>query len=168
MLIWTSRNIPNVGLFSAYAEVFPDNNPARALCLYFSLPTQRCFHYLLFRGEPNLLFSAYAEVFPAPSASRQSDPAFLCLRRGVSSEAPALHFECDFSLPTQRCFPSSPRPQSLERLFSAYAEVFPTHPIKTQGSAPFLCLRRGVSVPTALEIVVISFSLPTQRCFFYG
>ncbi|GCB30966.1 hypothetical protein KGMB02707_02350 [Mesosutterella multiformis] len=22
MLIWTSRNIPNVGLFSAYAEVF--------------------------------------------------------------------------------------------------------------------------------------------------
>ena len=23
MLIWTSRNIPNVGLFSAYAEVFP-------------------------------------------------------------------------------------------------------------------------------------------------
>ena len=63
MLIWTSRNIPNVGLFSAYAEVFPtglpaDRRPSPFLCLRrgvseldshlpakwdFSLPTQRCF-----------------------------------------------------------------------------------------------------------------------------
>ena len=84
MLIWTSRNIPNVGLFSAYAEVFlcalrsgMDLTPF--LCLRrgvsgelelhevkgsFSLPTQRCFDDFTVMGWNVKLFSAYAEVFP--------------------------------------------------------------------------------------------------------
>ena len=83
MLIWTSRNIPNVGLFSAYAEVFPLRNGSSLifsafLCLRrgvssfialvdfaynFSLPTQRCFHDYGYWGQHGALFSAYAEVF---------------------------------------------------------------------------------------------------------
>lgn len=83
MLIWTSRNIPNVGLFSAYAEVFPvEHNLEVAvrpfLCLRrgvsdtsilqygrtcFSLPTQRCFHTSYSQPLHQFLFSAYAEVF---------------------------------------------------------------------------------------------------------
>ena len=84
MLIWTSRNIPNVGLFSAYAEVFPRIAPRNLagppfLCLRrgvsgelelhevkgsFSLPTQRCFDDFTVMGWNVKLFSAYAEVFP--------------------------------------------------------------------------------------------------------
>ena len=83
MLIWTSRNIPNVGLFSAYAEVFPivrfsflirltflclrrgvsQGDTLPVAVLDFSLPTQRCFSVIR-RSAINLsLFSAYAEVF---------------------------------------------------------------------------------------------------------
>ena len=84
MLIWTSRNIPNVGLFSAYAEVFLSRAFMRVsastfLCLRrgvsgelelhevkgsFSLPTQRCFDDFTVMGWNVKLFSAYAEVFP--------------------------------------------------------------------------------------------------------
>ena len=83
MLIWTSRNIPNVGLFSAYAEVFPAVDHALLerwsfLCLRrgvskyhhlvdgvapFSLPTQRCFQNKAINSTDIGLFSAYAEVF---------------------------------------------------------------------------------------------------------
>ena len=84
MLIWTSRNIPNVGLFSAYAEVFLASVAlffalVTFLCLrrgvslqrvpdqprgFFSLPTQRCFFPEEISFFAPLLFSAYAEVFP--------------------------------------------------------------------------------------------------------
>ena len=71
-------------LFSAYAEVFPDDydhhlEGGAFLCLRrgvsekearlyryrnFSLPTQRCFRHFDSSVRPYLLFSAYAEVFP--------------------------------------------------------------------------------------------------------
>ena len=74
-------------LFSAYAEVFPDQMPRRRprrpfLCLRrgvsvyldskkdvggFSLPTQRCFYPHEARRNRTRLFSAYAEVFLSPS-----------------------------------------------------------------------------------------------------
>ena len=94
-------------LFSAYAEVFPQNPGGKRffspfLCLrrgvssvrihqplkqLFSLPTQRCFSVPMSAKGFGLLFSAYAEVFPSSrSQSRWTDP-FLCLRRGVSSAA---------------------------------------------------------------------------------
>ena len=92
-------------LFSAYAEVFPCGSlPRRSslpfLCLRrgvsgvgsgrnvgerFSLPTQRCFWVKKAISRQNDLFSAYAEVFPRYKAFSQDQPAFLCLRRGVSS-----------------------------------------------------------------------------------
>ena len=88
MLIWTSRNIPNVGLFSAYAEVFLDSvvvffHSETFLCLrrgvsftpsvvflnpLFSLPTQRCFQPQPSLTISNVLFSAYAEVFSRTGA----------------------------------------------------------------------------------------------------
>ena len=165
MLIWTSRNIPNVGLFSAYAEVFPATRSHRIswnpfLCLRrgvsvfmpgdvgddgFSLPTQRCFHYLLFRGEPNL--------------------TFLCLRRGVS-ECERQKFRLIlFSLPTQRCFRKCFHVLNPPGLFSAYAEVFLGDAAITNAKIPFLCLRRGVSELIGVGVVSSPFSLPTQRCF---
>ena len=145
MLIWTSRNIPNVGLFSAYAEVFLRVYKLRPnrftfLCLRrgvslnkqiaknvsnFSLPTQRCFRQ---HPEPKRnyrLFSAYAEVFPGRVWSMTGDAAFLCLRRGVS----------DFG------------------------------DVVTVWLAAFLCLRRGVSREHDLHLFDSRFSLPTQRCF---
>ena len=70
MLIWTSRNIPNVGLFSAYAEVFPQRTAGRFPRPDFSLPTQRCFYGVPLVVDDQVLFSAYAEVFPG-AASRQ-------------------------------------------------------------------------------------------------
>ena len=124
MLIWTSRNIPNVGLFSAYAEVFPpegraDREGLPFLCLrrgvsitengikarmLFSLPTQRCFCRRVRSQERSALFSAYAEVFPVDTENALIIDAFLCLRRGVSINKHNLTLPVAFSLPTQRCF----------------------------------------------------------------
>ena len=161
----TTRSVLSAGLFSAYAEVFPATRSHRIswnpfLCLRrgvsvfmpgdvgddgFSLPTQRCFHYLLFRGEPNL--------------------TFLCLRRGVS-ECERQKFRLIlFSLPTQRCFRKCFHVLNPPGLFSAYAEVFPD---PASGGSPedaFLCLRRGVSHWSTLRSGEENFSLPTQRCF---
>ena len=124
MLIWTSRNIPNVGLFSAYAEVFLSFSRPKAVAVNFSLPTQRCFREAGLRKHCVELFSAYAEVFPAENAGDPTNAAFLCLRRGVSrSEGPTLRLSC-FSLPTQRCFPEAGLSGVGRLLFSAYAEVF--------------------------------------------
>ena len=111
-------------LFSAYAEVFPDDydhhlEGGAFLCLRrgvsekearlyryrnFSLPTQRCFQRLLRLPDPWRLFSAYAEVF-------------------LTSRNPLSRWT-HFSLPTQRCFSLEISPPVLCRLFSAYAEVF--------------------------------------------
>ncbi len=51
------------------------------------------------------------------------------------------------------------------RLFSAYAEVFPSHPPPFFLARAFLCLRRGVSFQTVPSWYKPDFSLPTQRCF---
>ena len=91
--------------------------------------------------------------------------AFLCLRRGVSSQRHLLCRVGCFSLPTQRCF-SSPRFLRVPfPLFSAYAEVFLEDALPTSVSASFLCLRRGVSRYLAKRVLGFDFSLPTQRCF---
>ena len=186
MLIWTSRNIPNVGLFSAYAEVFPVYVRVPRPRSDFSLPTQRCFwgesrFYGVFR-----LFSAYAEVFPRFSKEDAEALAFLCLRRGVSKARIRWLRIHGFSLPTQRCFSLSLWKQPALLLFSAYAEVFPGLTTRSVLSAglfsayaevfpatrshriswnPFLCLRRGVSECERQKFRLILFSLPTQRCF---
>ncbi len=153
-------------LFSAYAEVFPLISTSfprvmTFLCLrrgvshhlapvfgmkFFSLPTQRCFCTFGHRCQSSPLFSAYAEVFPPERKSLPEMPAFLCLRRGVSSNifqslhkgelfsayaevfllSGALHpCHLPFSLPTQRCFPPRISLTGGRKLFSAYAEVFP-------------------------------------------
>ena len=145
MLIWTSRNIPNVGLFSAYAEVFPMAErmvllAIAFLCLRrgvssplrfsgkevcFSLPTQRCF-------------------LKAPLVQRCFFP-FLCLRRGVSNRLAYGLNVAVFSLPTQRCFPPAGMEPPVFGLFSAYAEVFLIQCSRVACLWPFLCLRRGVS-----------------------
>ena len=115
---------PAPDLFSAYAEVFPSRT-ARAkrsrsfLCLrrgvslivllhasavIFSLPTQWCFWVDRFDLRFTVLFSAYAEVFPTLRFFSTAVPAFLCLRRGVSTLHIVNHYTNSFSLPTQRCF----------------------------------------------------------------
>ena len=165
MLIWTSRNIPNVGLFSAYAEVFliqirmgmdmltflclrrgvSAARPAETGAFDFSLPTQRCF---LLRNPwvvVHELFSAYAEVFPDDYDHHLEGGAFLCLRRGVSEKEARLYRYRNFSLPTQRYFQRIGVEVRVICLFSAYAEVFPTHTDQRHADR--------------------SFSLPTQRCF---
>ena len=144
MLIWTSRNIPNVGLFSAYAEVFLKRYARSGvrvtfLCLRrgvshpalgksfqscFSLPTQRCFAAERAKRELPWLFSAYAEVFPLHRGAAEADRAFLCLRRGVSDPDDMYNTKVDFSLPTQRCFLDRLNREGRVVLFSAYAEVF--------------------------------------------
>ena len=165
MLIWTSRNIPNVGLFSAYAEVFRSLRWLHGKCLpflclrrgvsaiggagfdicHFSLPTQRCFHDYGYWGQHGALFSAYAEVFLIPPSSGS--------------------FTRYFSLPTQRCFqPRHGRPD-LNPLFSAYAEVFLGLLLRGRTPGTFLCLRRGVSKKPEDLSPGSFFSLPTQRCF---
>ena len=51
------------------------------------------------------------------------------------------------------------------KLFSAYAEVFPTGCVAYGINHTFLCLRRGVSWPGDGAKQKKVFSLPTQRCF---
>ena len=70
-----------------------------------------------------------------------------------------------FSLPTQRCFPPRGFPFRSNRLFSAYAEVFPSVPQRSGRDRSFLCLRRGVSRVQTDLWNLLYFSLPTQRCF---
>ena len=53
----------------------------------------------------------------------------------------------------------------FQRLFSAYAEVFPVEHNLEVAVRPFLCLRRGVSIDGYRVDYTIDFSLPTQRCF---
>ena len=152
-------------LFSAYAEVFPPSKHHRRLILpflclrrgvsvylyqergarHFSLPTQRCFLRRTGRPRFRRLFSAYAEVFPNPSGLFSQPHAFLCLRRGVSEKEARLYRYRNFSLPTQRCFQRIGVEVRVICLFSAYAEVFPTHTDQRHADR--------------------SFSLPTQRCF---
>ena len=156
-----------LSLFSAYAEVFlPANhshgNPCPFLCLRrgvscfrevkvsihgFSLPTQRCFFPKSQRLRPVRLFSAYAEVFRAKGLDDLSSAAFLCLRRGVSQ----------FLVP----------PDRVNALFSAYAEVFLINDEQQITTLSFLCLRRGVSPEASSRGHLPTFSLPTQRCFFF-
>ena len=172
-------------LFSAYAEVFPPQNRCSDphwtfLCLRrgvshpalgksfqscFSLPTQRCF-----RSENHLavrwrLFSAYAEVFPPLRSSGLRTVTFLCLRRGVSPGSGRAIWDLHFSLPTQRCFSHKVGVAVPIGLFSAYAEVFLLTNNFTDSRAAFLCLRRGVSRMACLRFSIVTFSLPTQRCF---
>ena len=140
-------------------------NTRRLTMDLFSLPTQRCFQRWSLGKGAQVLFSAYAEVFPSSRLWGSQTTPFLCLRRGVSVRLdPRLCVPC-FSLPTQRCFWSHPCADVVERLFSAYAEVFP----KARGwcayGYAFLCLRRGVSHPLGHGSGVSFFSLPTQRCF---
>ena len=90
---------------------------------------------------------------------------FLCLRRGVSSEARQRLRGICFSLPTQRCFQSATDRSELRKLFSAYAEVFPPEATAIAGRSSFLCLRRGVSSFIHSNDTARDFSLPTQRCF---
>ena len=185
MLIWTSRNIPNVGLFSAYAEVFRTvqaylRSDLTFLCLrrgvsiiilslvalcHFSLPTQRCFSTHHRAGPTSALFSAYAEVFLASDLFGSKRRSFLCLRRGVSTRALSWSPCTGFSLPTQRCFRDAALARAASLLFSAYAEVFPIYGGILSTVAAFLCLRRGVSDVQKQYAGLTAFSLPTQRCF---
>ena len=111
-------------LFSAYAEVFPDDydhhlEGGAFLCLRrgvsekearlyryrnFSLPTQRCFQRIGVEVRVICLFSAYAEVFPRHQAAFSPADPFLCLRRDVSIDTIRAERHLGFSLPTQRCF----------------------------------------------------------------
>ena len=111
----------------------------------FSLPTQRCFLKPSGVHLRTMLFSAYAEVFPDDYDHHLEGGAFLCLRRGVSEKEARLYRYRNFSLPTQRCFQRIGVEVRVICLFSAYAEVFPTHTDQRHADR--------------------SFSLPTQRCF---
>ena len=97
--------------------------------------------------------------------NRASGGTFLCLRRGVSVVVNVSSDGTGFSLPTQRYFRRTRHCDDARRLFSAYAEVF--LPAITPLTVPrsFLCLRRGVSIAESICIMIVNFSLPTQRCF---
>ena len=133
----------------------------------FSLPTQRCFLLHEANCAGRILFSAYAEVFRPPKSISGLRSTFLCLRRGVSVVVNVSSDGTGFSLPTQRCFRRTRHCDDARRLFSAYAEVF--LPAITPLTVPrsFLCLRRGVSIAESICIMIVNFSLPTQRCFPY-
>ena len=64
-----------------------------ASAVIFSLPTQWCFWVDRFDLRFTVLFSAYAEVFPTLRFFSTAVPAFLCLRRGVSTLHIVNHYE---------------------------------------------------------------------------
>ena len=104
-------------------------------------------------------------MFPTREQAKIVFGAFLCLRRGVSDGIVAGDTLICFSLPTQRCFPQKTSREEAEKLFSAYAEVFPVPQVASCSYDTFLCLRRGVSSVHFTADYYKDFSLPTQRCF---
>ena len=104
-------------------------------------------------------------MFPTREQAKIVFGAFLCLRRGVSDGIVAGDTLICFSLPTQRCFSQKTSREEAEKLFSAYAEVFPVPQVASCSYDTFLCLRRGVSSVHFTADYYKDFSLPTQRCF---
>ena len=114
--------------------------------IVFSPHTWRCFWDLYFRQSAKQVFSAYAEVFLKDYTAEPSTYGFLHIRGGVSDWLTRAGGQDQFSPLTRRCFCHTDRPWFIPFVFSAYAEVFPSHGF---GTFPRL-----------------KFSLHTRRCFF--
>ena len=132
-------------LFSAYAEVFLRASGIQCIELSFLCLRRGVSAEALTCEVQPALFSAYAEVFPPGRFLPDNQAAFFCLRRGVSKPKRRCALSYHFSLPTQRCFRNPETRGVKDRLFSAYAEVFPIPSPFSTFRFPFLCLRRGVS-----------------------
>ena len=116
--------IQNLGVFSAYAEVFLSSEFKRIPCFSFlrvrggvsnlkasahdmgafSPRTRRCFHLYFFCSHLRTVFSAYAEVFPKTTNTRSSNLSFLRVRGGVSLVTKDVDTAAKFSPRTRRCF----------------------------------------------------------------
>ncbi len=152
-------------VFSAYAEVFPlqINFPPffksflrvrggvswtltkKQLDIMFSPRTRRCFRPKRPLSLNRPVFSAYAEVFPEANPTPHRLRRFLRVRGGVSV---FLRFHLQalrFSPRTRRCFCVGVRRCEGVRVFSAYAEVFPSTHSHGLGRRSFLRVRGGVS-----------------------
>ena len=140
--------IQNLGVFSAYAEVFLKFERVEDLKEYL---TQ--------------VFSAYAEVFLKGTTMKNNEFSFLRVRGGVSCILCTIRTNKKFSPRTRRCFCFVYRRHERTGVFSAYAEVFPCGPACRLPGCRFLRVRGGVSnsdnVPTRRSV----FSPRTRRCF---
>ena len=72
----------------------------------------------------------------------------------------------EFSPRTRRCFCPKDSRETLERVFSAYAEVFLVILLLFYCAISFLRVRGGVSDLVGFGLEVYLFSPRTRRCFY--
>ncbi len=111
------------------------------------------------------VFSAYAEVFPLLGRLQEISRRFLRVRGGVSAARGAEKRQRRFSPRTRRCFSIYERDKVVEKVFSAYAEVFPILLNFFFLQRCFLRVRGGVSTAPRKTNVGARFSPRTRRCF---
>ncbi|BAQ21109.1 hypothetical protein cgR_6047 [Corynebacterium glutamicum R] len=91
------------------------------------------------------LFSAHAEVFPVNVPAAGTVVALLRTRGGISGKGEIL-IAREFSSPhTRRYFLLRISKQHSPKLFSAHAEVFPTHADTDEKQGTLLRTRGGIS-----------------------
>ncbi len=177
--------IQNLGVFSAYAEVFliekhqhwlkkgflrvrggvSSRRSSSSRSRAFSPRTRRCFSDVWEIRREFFVFSAYAEVFLHQTCRSSPSRSFLRVRGGVSVLGLVPVCEPAFSPRTRRCFRRQSAWTKPSRVFSAYAEVFLFLRGLFIGPPGFLRVRGGVSHREQPAGLLRVFSPRTRRCF---
>ena len=98
--------IQNLGVFSAYAEVFPRSRRSSCREVVFSAYAE-VFQLACPVSDKFFVFSAYAEVFLEAEIVVTNAGSFLRVRGGVSIPILQKAAESQFSPRTRRCFHSA-------------------------------------------------------------
>ena len=119
----------------------------RAVLLLCSSPrTRRYFRRYPRRADADSLFSAHAEVFPIGARSTTRSATLLRARGGISIIDNEYISGYISSPRTRRYFRHKTSRQSIHALFSAHAEVFPTHLRLRPTTSALLRARGGISI----------------------
>ena len=172
-------------LFSAYAEVFPSSPSSvsgRKTLLRIrggisiaekitewingsSPHTRRYFQPWVVYRTNGKLFSAYAEVFPCARKGACPSKTLLRIRGGISNLHCSSLLEISSSPHTRRYFQVLRVLHGHLRLFSAYAEVFPSPVYHAAISTTLLRTRGGISSPAPAPFLFSSSSPHARRYF---
>ena len=117
---------PPAFVFSAYTEMFLPQEVKPMIRQGFFCLRRDVSKVIEFNGS-KIMFSLLAEMFLPRRRSRQTNGGSLCLRRDVSLLLERRTAYNMFSLHAQRCFLHSITWDTFKKVFSACAEMFPTH-----------------------------------------
>ncbi len=135
-------------------------------CRIHSSPrTRRYFHRVPHLHRVTVLFSAHAEVFPIQRLDREVAEPLLRARGGISNSKTGSSPTPTSSPRTRRYFRFSEITESISRLFSAHAEVFPRTVVSSTAAGALLRARGGISGPQGCDGCAYGSSPRTRRYF---